>query len=481
MSEQTGPEMSQGVPNVLASRYASEQLRALWNPVGRIIAEREFWVAVLEAQTDLGVEVPDGVIDAYRQAINTVDLDSIRRREEITRHDVKARIDEFCALAGHEHIHKGLTSRDATENVEQMLIRRSMDVIATKAVAALMRIAALATEHRDLIVTGRSHNVAAQPTTLGKRFASAGQELLLAVERLEELRGRYPLRGIKGPVGTQQDLVALFDGNGSKIDELEQRLATSLGFDRTLASVGQIYPRSLDLELITSLAQIAAGPASLVTTLRLMAGHDLVTEGFRARQVGSSAMPHKMNMRTSERIAGFNVILSGHVTMATGLAGNQWNEGDVSDSVVRRVMIPDALFALDGLLEAFLTVLDEFGAFEGRIEAEFRAELPFLTTTRLLVAAVQAGMGREEAHELIRTHTLEAAAIRRRGEPFDAWAALGADDDFPLSESEIRDAVGDGSGLIGRAGEQVDQVVAEIAKVAERHPGAAEFAPGPLL
>lgn len=481
MSGHDQPSVNTDVPNVLASRYASAAMRSTWSQVGRIIAEREFWIAVLEAQTDLGIPVPDDAIASYRSVVNLVDLDSIRQREETTRHDVKARIEEFCALAGHEHIHKGLTSRDLTENVEQMLIRQSLALMHSKAVAALVRLSALAIEHRDTAITGRSHNVAAQPTTLGKRFANAAQELMLAVSRLGDLIDRYPLRGLKGPVGTQQDLVDLFDGDAAKVDALEQRIARDLGFEHTLESVGQVYPRSLDLDVVGALSQLAAGPSSLVTTLRLMAGHDLITEGFREGQVGSSAMPHKMNMRTSERINGMAVILGGYVTMAGGLSGHQWNEGDVSDSVVRRVMLPDSFFACDGLFEAFLTVLDEFGAFAGRIEAELEAELPFLTTTKLLVAAVKSGMGREAAHEIIKTHTMNAAAARRQGTGHDAWDALAHDAEFPLDAEQIQAAVGEVTQLTGRAGTQIDNVAAEVARLAERYPDAASYVPGSLL
>ena len=473
--------INDAIPNVLAGRYASSALRSIWSPRGRVIAERQFWVTVLEEQAALGIPVPDGVIADYQRVIDDVDLDSIRRREQTTRHDVKARIEEFCELAGHEHIHKGLTSRDLTENVEQLLIRRSLELVASKSLATLGRLARLAIEHRDVVVTGRTHNVPAQPTTLGKRFASAGEELLAAYRRLEALLAAYPLRGLKGPVGTQQDLVDLFHGDADLVDELERRIATSLGFSATMTSVGQIYPRSLDFDVVTTLAQLAAAPSSLATTLRLMAGHDLVTEGFQPGQVGSSAMPHKTNMRTCERITGLQVIVGGYVTMATGLSGHQWNEGDVSDSVVRRVMLPDAFFAIDGLLEATLTVLDEFGAFDGRIAAELEGELPFLTTTRLLVAAVQAGSGREDAHAAIQRHTLSAAAARRHAKPVELWAALAADPAFPLDEEAIERAVGDGAVITGRAKEQVDGLAAEVEGLLAFHPDASAYEPEPLL
>ena len=274
------------VPNVLAARYASAELAQLWSPEHKVVLERRLWIAVLEAQRDLGVDVPEGVIEAYEKVVDDVDLASIRRREAVTRHDVKARIEEFSALAGHEHIHKGMTSRDLTENVEQLQVRSSLELVRDRAVAALARLARLATEHVDLVIAGRSHNVAAQATTLGKRFASAADELLMAVERVESLLERYPLRGIKGPVGTAQDQLDLLDGDADKLAALEQRVAEHLGFRRVLTSVGQVYPRSLDFDVVSSLVQLAAGPSSLATTIRLMAGQELVTEGFQAGQVG---------------------------------------------------------------------------------------------------------------------------------------------------------------------------------------------------
>ena len=455
-------------------------MRSLWSPEGRVVMERRLWLVVLEAQLELGVPVPDRVLDAYRAVLHDVNLDSIRAREQVTRHDLAARIAEFCALAGHEHIHKGLTSRDVTENVEQLLIRESLRILRDKTVAVLARLAARAVEHRDTVMVGRTHNVAAQPTTLGKRFANAAEETLAAYRRLDRLIRAYPLRGLKGPVGTQQDLLDLFGGDEAKVDRLDRRVAGALGFDARLTAVGQVYPRSLDLEVVSAVVQLASGPSSLATGLRLMAGGDLATEGFRSGQVGSSAMPHKMNMRTCERINGLSLVLGGYVTMAAGLAGGQWNEGDVSDSVVRRVMIPDSFLACDGLLEATLHVLDDFGAFPGRIGAELETELPFLSTTRVLMAAVKAGMGREHAYRVIRSHTVRAVEARRSGAGFDLWASLGCDPDFPLTSDEIRDAVVH-CALAGRAGEQVDAIAREIALVVEQRPGASSYRPGPLL
>ena len=402
--------------NVLASRYASRPMAELWSEAGKVVLERELWVAVLEAQRDLGIDLPDGVVEDHRAVIDRVDLESIRQREQVTRHDVKARIEEFCALAGHEHVHKGMTSRDLTENVEQLQVRRGLELVLDRVVATLARLGRLAVEHDDLVMSGRTHNVAAQATTLGKRFANAAEELLAAHRRLSDLLAAYPLRGLKGPVGTQQDLLDLFDGDADRVVGLERRVADHLGFADVLDSVGQVYPRSLDFDVVSALAQAAGGPANLARTIRLMAGHELATEGFRPGQVGSSAMPHKMNARSCERVNG--------LAMVGGLVGDQWNEGDVSCSVVRRGALPDAFLAADGLFQTFLTVLDEFGAYPAVAERELRQYLPFLATTRVLVAAVRAGVGppgggrrRDRPAGPARRRRPAAARPRRPGRP----------------------------------------------------------------
>jgi len=470
------------LPNVLANRYASADMVAIWSPGAKIVLERELWIAVLKAQAELGVDVPEGVVAAYEGGVDQVDLASIAERELVTRHDVKARIEEFSALAGHEHIHKGMTSRDLTENVEQLQIKRGLELVRSRIVTTLARLTELALEYRDTAMAGRSHNVAAQVTTLGKRFANAAEELLQAHARVDELIARYPLRGIKGPMGTQQDLLDLLE-DGATVDDLEQRVVAHLGFDASLDSVGQVYPRSLDLDVVSALLQVASGPSSFANTLRLMAGQEIVTEGFKEGQVGSSAMPHKMNARSSERINGFQAILRGHVTMVGSLAGDQWNEGDVSCSVVRRVALPDAFFAIDGLFETFLTILDEFGAFPAVIDRELERYLPFLSTTKLLIAAVKAGAGREEAHEAIKEHAVAVALeMRQTGRTNnDLLDRLAADERFPVDPESLADALSDPIGLAGRAQDQVDAVSARVATLAAADPGAAEYRPGEIL
>ncbi|MBX6355809.1 MAG: adenylosuccinate lyase [Micromonosporaceae bacterium] len=471
------------IPNVLAARYASPELVTLWSPEEKVRAERRLWLAVLRAQRDLGVPVPDGVVEAYEAVLDQVDLASIAARERVTRHDVKARIEEFNALAGHEHIHKGMTSRDLTENVEQLQIRASLELIRDRVVATLARLARLAVEHGELVVTGRSHNVPAQATTLGKRFASAAEELLIGYDRIAELIARYPLRGIKGPVGTAADQLDLLDGDQARLAQLERRIADHLGFRRVLDSVGQVYPRSLDLDTVAALAQVVAAPSSLATTIRLMVGQELVTEGFRPGQVGSSAMPHKMNTRSSERVNGLAVVVRGYLSMLSELAGDQWNEGDVSCSVVRRVALPDAFFATDGLFQTFLTVLDEFGAYPAVIARELDRYLPFLATTKILVAAVRRGVGRELAHEVIKEHAVAVAlAMREKGAAEnDLFDRLAADGRLGLSRAEIDALVADRGSFVGAAPAQVRAVADKVAAVVARHPDAATYTPAPIL
>jgi adenylosuccinate lyase len=469
------------IPNVLAARYASAELVSLWSPEQKVVLERQLWLAVLKAQKDLGVEVPDGVVEDYERVIDQVDLESIAGRERVTRHDVKARIEEFSDLAGQEHIHKGMTSRDLTENVEQLQLLRSLELVRTRVAAVLARLAALAVEHADTVMAGRSHNVAAQATTLGKRFATAADELLVAFERLDNLIERYPLRGIKGPVGTAQDMLDLL-GDESTLDQLEDRVMQHLGFGRRFVSVGQVYPRSLDFDVLSTVVQLAAAPSSLAKTIRLMAGHELVTEGFKPGQVGSSAMPHKMNTRSCERVNGLAVVLRGYLSMIGELAGDQWNEGDVSDSVVRRVALPDAFFALDGLLETFLTVLSEFGAFPAVIERELDRYLPFLTTTKVLMASVRAGVGRETAHEAIKEHSVAVALEMREGRAEnDLLDRFAADERIPLDRGELDKLLADRISFTGTAGRQVEQVAERVARVLERFPAAAGYAPQPIL
>ena len=435
-------------PNVLATRYATKEMVAIFDPVNKIINERKFWIIILKLQQKSGLPITDSDIKAYEKVIEKVDLISIDKREMKTRHDVKARIEEFNALAGVEKIHIGLTSRDLTENIELIQIKAALELIEHRTLQTLFLLNEKITKYEKTYMVGRSHNVAAQVTTLGKRFASCAEELLFAHASLKELIARLPLRGIKGPVGTSQDAISAM---GKDFEKLEKSIADQFGFENTWASVGQIYPRSVDFEVVSKLLQIASAPSSMATTIRLMAGSGLASEGFRADQVGSSAMPHKMNSRSSERINGIMVLLRGYNTMAADLAGDQWNEGDVSCSVVRRVVIPDSFYVLDGLLHTFLTILNEFGIFEENIKSELNEQLPFLATTKILMECVKAGMGREVAHEIIKKHATSTT-------PSNFFAALVSEKNFPLTIDQLSKLIENSAEFAGLAVEQASQV-----------------------
>jgi adenylosuccinate lyase len=283
-------------------------------------------------------------------------------------------------------------------------------------------------------------------------------------------------------MGTSQDMLDLLDGDADRLAELERRVAGHLGFERVLTSVGQVYPRSLDFDVLSAVVQLVAAPSNLATTIRLMAGHELVTEGFAEGQVGSSAMPHKMNTRSCERVNGLAVITRGYLSMVGELAGDQWNEGDVSCSVVRRVALPDAFFAADGLFQTFLTVLDEFGAFPAVIQRELDRYLPFLATTMVLMAAVRRGVGREVGHEAIKQAAVGTALAMRQGQTVnDVFDRLAADERLGLTRADIDGLVADPISFTGAAVAQTQAVVRLVEQVVARHPSAAAYSPGAIL
>ena len=386
-------------------------------------------------------------------------------------------------MAGYEHIHKGLTSRDLTDNVEQLQILRSLRLVRSKAVAVLHQLADWSLRTKDIMLVGRTHNVPAQPITLGKRLAMFGEEIMFGLGRLDHLIENYPLRGLQGAVGTRLDQLVLMNGNKKKVQELGEQVLEHLDCSASFNAVGQVYPRSLDVETVRALITLSSGISSFAKTLRLMAGQGLASEGFQQGQVGSSAMPHKMNARTSERINGFHQILNGYGTMLSGLSGDQWNEGDVSCSVVRRVALPGAFFASDGQLEAALTVLSEMGFFEAAIAQELQQYLPFLASTTLLMEAVRKGGGRESVHEAIKENAVAVADALRNGDlgENDLSQRLADDERVPLDLQEIEAVLNDPKNFAGFALEQAENFAAQVEKWTERFPEAKKLVPQVLL
>lgn len=313
-------------------------------------------------------------------------------------------------------------------------------------------------------------------------MANWGEELERTIDGLSRLCATYPYRGLKGAVGTRTDQITLL-GSEEKATKLDELLMVHLGAPANWQNVGQVYPRSLDFEVISLLVRTAAAPANFATTLRIMAGHELLGEGFAKGQTGSSAMPHKMNSRSCERINGFQSILNGYLTMVSHLAGDQWNEGDVSCSVVRRVALPDAFFAMDGLLDTFLTVLHQMEVFPSVIASEREKYLPFLLTTTMMMEAVKAGTGREDAHAAIKENALATVRDLRSGKirDNDLVSRLAQDKRIQLKPAQLKQIIKEGEGKIGAAVQQVEQFVKKARSWAEKYPEAKEYSPPSIL
>lgn len=471
------------IPDVLADRYASTPMVNVFSPEKRIVFERELWIAVMKAQKDLGLNIPTEAIESYEKVKDNVDLEWIKNRERELRHDEKAKLEAFNKLAGYEYAHLGMTSRDQGDNTEQMQIKMGMEILRDHTVATLSRMARLAVEYNGLVYPERTHLAVAQPSLIGKMFANFGEELLIGFERLETLIEKYPLRGIKGAVGTQTDQLQLFDGDKNKVEILEKKIAEFLGFKNVIGSVGQVYPRSLDFEVASTLYQLISGPSSFARTARVMAGFEEFTEGFKDGQVGSTAMPHKMNSRSSERINSFRNILSGFVTMTMGNVGDQWFGGDVSCSATRRVAIQGAFFAADGALETMMTVLDECGFYPAVIQREMDKYLPFLTTTRLLMAAAKEGIGRETAHGIIKDHAVAAALeMRKTGNQTNSLIdRLATDSRLGISKDKLNEAIAKPIEFVGNAADQIDDFAKRVDKIIGKYPEAAKYHPEEIL
>ncbi len=467
-------------PDVLAARYATAPLVNMWSPEARIILGRKLWIAAMKAQRELGVDIPPEAIEAYERVMNTVDLDAIKQRELKTRQDVKAQIEIFNELAGgHEFCHMGFTSRDQTDNTEQLVIRDSLAYIRDRTIAVLSGFAKRATEYAQLEICGRSHDVPGQTITLGKRFANFADELLVAFEHLEHVIESYPLRGIKGAMGTQQDMITLL-GCKEKALKFEKRMAAYLGFKRVMDSTGQVYPRSIDHETVATLFQLSGAIGNFAKMIRLMAGMELAHEGFKKGQTGSSAMPHKMNSRTCERINALIHVLGGYEDMVKGMVGDQWFEGDVSCSVIRRVALPGAFFALEGIYESALTILKEMEVFPGMISAELSRYLPLLSSSMILMEACKKGMGRDTAHEKIKKHATEAVRQLRLGQGTEGFLkGLSAEEYWPLSYDWMMELIKNPDH--GAAVEQVERICNRVVGIEKQYPGLASYMPQPLL
>ncbi|MBI5066268.1 adenylosuccinate lyase [Candidatus Woesearchaeota archaeon] len=459
--------------NILSERYTTKEINSIFSKEGKILAERNLWIAVMKAQKELGLNIPEEDIQKYEKAKENINLKLIEEIEKKTKHDVKARIEAFVkeADAG-EHIHKGLTSRDLTDNVEQMQIMNASKIVFNKYVAVLNNFVQKSEDYCDIVLTARTHHKPAQCTLLGRRFSMWVEELMGHLKDFENFIDEYPLRGIKGPVGTQFDMLKLL-GTKEKVDLLEKKIADQLGFKNVSSSPGQVYPRSLDLMLVSKLIGLSSSCENFAKTMRLMAGYDLVNEGFSEGQTGSSAMPHKINTKNCERICGLSSLLKMYSDGISRVSGDQWEEGDVSCSVVRRVVIPDSFYTSDGVCETTLNVLTNMGVYKNTINEEVSRYLPFLATTEILMLAIEAGIGREKAHEIIKKYSIKAI-----NEKSDFIKELAKDETFKqvgLNEEKINELLNDKVHFTGNASEQILQVEQKAQYFLEKYKTATSY------
>ena len=443
--------------SLLGQRYASQEMKTIWSREFKIKSERDLWITVLKTQKRLGLEVTDEVISQYVRVKDVINLQSIDDREMKTKHDVMARIDEFNELAGNQRIHIGMTSRDLTENIELFQIGSALELVQMKSLALIKHLADFSKNNMDLAMVARTHNIPAQVTTMARRSATWMEELLFAIRHLEDLQKRLPLRGIKGPIGTGEDLNDLF---GDGYQDIESEIAAELGFGNLLKAPSQIYPRSIDYEVLTTLAQIASAPSNIATNIRIMSGLGLVSEGFSEGQVGSSAMPHKVNPRLSERVNGLTAILKGYVVMIQELIGNQWNEGDVSCSVVRRVAIADSFYTIDAILDTSMRIIRDLVIHREVIDRELEENLPSLLSSKLLALAVKNGVGREDAHSIIKKYSQLAIENFRKSGVNNLFELITTDKSLGISLKSIEELLAS-SKLLGSAKKQCELLIKE--------------------
>lgn len=456
----------------LVERVATKAMARLWSPQTKFSTWRRCWVALAEAEQELGLPITDAQLDEMRAHVDDIDFDAARRFEEETRHDVMAHIHAYALAAPSARpiIHLGATSCYVTDNTDLILMRRGMELLLSAAVNVLSRLAQFADKWKDLPTLGYTHYQPAQVVTLGKRACLWAQDLLFDIEDLEAAIARLRCRGVKGTTGTQASFLALFEGDEEKVRRLDALVARKLGFDRAYPVTGQTYSRKVDTHVLRTLAGIGESVHKFATDMRLLQNLKEVEEPFGAKQVGSSAMAYKRNPMRCERACGlarFLMVAPLHGEFTTAV---QWFERTLDDSAIRRLSLPEAFLACDGILNLYLSIMEDPAVYPKVIEKHLRAELPFMATENILMACVKRGGDRQELHEVIRTHAQAAAArVKNDGMENDLLERLADDPAIGMSREEI-DGVLDLKEFVGRAPMQVSEFLREdVGPVLERH------------
>lgn len=449
----------------LSSRYASPAMQALWSERRRIGLWRRLWLALMESERELGLDVPAEALAQLRAHLDDVDLARAAEYERRLRHDVMAHIHALGeqAPAARPYLHLGATSAFVTDNADLLLMREALGLLLGRVAAVLVALSHTARRHRALPCLAYTHFQPAQLTTVGKRATLWMQEFLLDAEELLHRSESLQFRGVKGTTGTQASFLELFDGDHDKVRELDTRVAAKLGFPRVFPVTGQTYTRKQDAQVMAALAGIAASGAKFATDLRLLQHEGELLEPFESEQVGSSAMPYKRNPMRAERmtsLARFVIELEGN---AWHTAAEQWLERTLDDSANRRLVLPEAFLATDAILVLATNVAAGLEVRDAVIRRHVEDALPFLATERLLMRGVKAGGDRQRLHEVIRVHSMAVSqAVTERGATNDLLARLGSDPAFRALGITAHPDELDPAQYVGRAPEQVDHFLDEV-------------------
>lgn len=458
----------------LCGRYASEQMRRIFSPDRRYGTWRRLWVALAQAEHALGLPVTQEQVEELRAHVDDIDYEAVAKKERENRHDVMAHVHAYgLACPGARGIiHLGATSCFVTDNADIILYREALRLVRKKTLAVMGNLADFARKYRALPALGYTHFQPAQPVTVGKRACLWLQDFALDLEELDFVLSSLRLLGSKGTTGTQASFLALFDGDHEKVRRLDGMIAEAFAFPSCFPVAGQTYPRKLDSRILNLLSSIAQSAYRFAGDLRLLQHMREVEEPFEKGQVGSSAMAYKRNPMRAERICSLSRYVMANALNAPMTAAAQWLERTLDDSANRRISLPEGFLAVDGILDLMLNVTDGLTVYPAVIEKNLMEQLPFLATENILMAAVKNGGDRQTLHEVIRVHSMEAAArMKQEGAPCDLLERLAADGRLGLSMAHLRDVLNPAD-YIGRCPEQVDEYLSEVVDPLLRREGA---------
>ena len=458
----------------LCGRYASEQMRRIFSPDRRYGTWRRLWVALAQAEHALGLPVTQEQVEELRAHVDDIDYEAVAKKERENRHDVMAHVHAYgrACPGARGIIHLGATSCFVTDNADIILYREALRLVRKKTLAVMGNLADFARKYRALPALGYTHFQPAQPVTVGKRACLWLQDFALDLEELDFVLSSLRLLGSKGTTGTQASFLALFDGDHEKVRRLDGMIAEAFAFPSCFPVAGQTYPRKLDSRILNLLSSIAQSAYRFAGDLRLLQHMREVEEPFEKEQVGSSAMAYKRNPMRAERICSLSRYVMANALNAPMTAAAQWLERTLDDSANRRISLPEGFLAVDGILDLMLNVTDGLTVYPAVIEKNLMEQLPFLATENILMAAVKNGGDRQALHEVIRVHSMEAAArMKQEGAPCDLLERLAADGRLGLSMAHLRDVLNPAD-YIGRCPEQVDEYLSEVVEPLLRREGA---------